>query len=77
MSINQILPFFSTVIMLGFTVYVLQRYWVRRAPHFLFWGIGLAMFGAGSFAEVECGFDAAAAQREVVRCFQCGLFPKR
>jgi hypothetical protein len=24
---------------------------VRRAPHFLFWGIGLAMFGAGSFAE--------------------------
>src|SRR5512138_2652290 len=51
MSINQILPFFSTVIMLGFTVYVLQRYAVRRAPHFLFWGIGLAMFGAGSFAE--------------------------
>lgn len=31
----------------------------------------------GSFAEVECGFDAAAVQREVVRCFQCGLFPKR
>jgi NADPH-dependent glutamate synthase beta subunit-like oxidoreductase/2,4-dienoyl-CoA reductase-like NADH-dependent reductase (Old Yellow Enzyme family) len=31
----------------------------------------------GSFAEVECGFDAAEAQREVVRCFQCGLFPKR
>jgi hypothetical protein len=51
-SINQILPFISTTIMLGFTVYVFQRYFVRRAPHFLFWGIGLAMFGAGSFAEV-------------------------
>ena len=51
MSINQILPFFSTAIMLGFTIYVLQRYFVRRAPNFLFWGIGLAMFGAGSFAE--------------------------
>src|SRR5512138_3239620 len=51
MSINQILPFFSTVIMLGFTMYVLQRYFVRRAPHFLFWGLGLAFFGAGSFAE--------------------------
>src|SRR5512140_1503486 len=51
MSINQILPFFSTAIMLGFTIYVLQRYAVRRAPHFLFWGIGLAMFGIGSFAE--------------------------
>src|SRR5512143_3441606 len=51
MSLHQVLPFISTVIMLGFTIYVLQRYAVRRAPHFLFWGIGLAMFGAGSFAE--------------------------
>jgi hypothetical protein len=51
MSILQILPFVSTAIMLGFTIYVLQRYFVRRAPHFLFWGLGLAMFGAGSFAE--------------------------
>jgi hypothetical protein len=51
MSINLILPFVSTAIMLGFTLYVLQRYFVRRAQHFLFWGIGLAFFGAGSFAE--------------------------
>src|SRR5512143_782558 len=51
MSLHQVLPFISTVIMLGFTIYVLQRFIVRRAPHFLFWGIGLAMFGAGSFAE--------------------------
>jgi hypothetical protein len=51
MKINLILPFISTAIMFVFTVYVLQRYTVRRAPHFLFWGIGLAMFGAGSFAE--------------------------
>ncbi len=51
MSLNQILPFISTLIMLGFTIYVLQRYVVRRAPYFLFWGIGLAFFGAGSFAE--------------------------
>ena len=51
MSVNQFLPFVSTAIMLYFTIFVLQRYVVRRAPHFLFWGIGLAMFGAGSFAE--------------------------
>ncbi len=51
MVINQILPFLSTAIMLGFTIWVLQRFVVRRAPHFLFWGIGLAMFGTGSFAE--------------------------
>lgn len=51
MSINHILPFISTVIMLYFTVNVLQRFFVRRQAHFLFWGVGLAMFGAGSFAE--------------------------
>ena len=51
MSINQVLPFISTALMLGFTIYVLQRWFVRRAPNFLFWGVGLAMFGAGSFAE--------------------------
>lgn len=51
MSINSILPFFSTAIMAWFTYDVFKRYLVRRNPAFLFWGIGLAMFGAGSFAE--------------------------
>lgn len=51
MTINQVLPFFSTIIMVIFTVSVLQRWWVRRKAHFLFWGLGLAMFGLGSFAE--------------------------
>lgn len=51
MNVNQVLPFVSTAIMLFFTVYVLQRFLVRRKLHFLFWGIGLAMFGTGSFAE--------------------------
>ena len=51
MSVNHILPFISTAIMLGFTLWVLQRWFVRRSPHFLFWGVGLAFFGIGSFAE--------------------------
>ena len=51
MSVNNVLPFLSTLVMLVFTISVLQRYVVRRQLHFLFWGIGLAMFGAGSFAE--------------------------
>ncbi len=51
MPINQILPFFSTAIMFWFTVDVLRRYYVRRNLAYLYWGIGLAMFGAGSFAE--------------------------
>jgi hypothetical protein len=51
MQFNQYLPFVSTVLMLVFTVAVFQRFVVRRKAHFLYWGIGLAMFGAGSFAE--------------------------
>jgi len=51
MSITQIFPFISTVIMAWFAINVFRRYVVRRNPAFLFWGIGLTMFGAGSFAE--------------------------
>jgi hypothetical protein len=51
MSINLVLPFVSTAVMLVFTILVLQKYVTRRKPHFLFWGVGLAMFGSGSFAE--------------------------
>jgi hypothetical protein len=51
MSINNVLPFVSATIMLIFTLSVFQRYLVRRNPAFLFWSIGLLMFGGGSFAE--------------------------
>ena len=51
MSLNALLPFLSTIVMVVFTVWVLQRYVLRRKLHFLFWGLGLAMFGFGSFAE--------------------------
>jgi hypothetical protein len=50
-SINLVLPFVSTAIMIVFAASVLQRWVVRRSTYFLFWGLGLAMFGAGSFAE--------------------------
>jgi hypothetical protein len=51
MDINLVLPFLSTAVMLVFVIFVLRRYMESRKIHFLFWGIGLAMFGAGSFAE--------------------------
>ena len=51
MSINQFLPFISTAIMLVFVISVLRRYFATKQLHFLFWGMGLAMFGIGSFAE--------------------------
>src|SRR5512139_1982344 len=51
MSLLNMLPFASTIVMLVFTVSVFQRYIARRNMAFLFWGIGLLMFGLGSFAE--------------------------
>jgi hypothetical protein len=51
MELNLVLPFFTTVIMLIFVIIVFRRYLESRKLHFLFWGIGLAMFGAASFAE--------------------------
>jgi hypothetical protein len=52
MSLNLILPLASSLVMFIFTAYVLQRYFVRRQLNFLFWGLGLAMFGIASFSEV-------------------------
>jgi len=56
-TIVNYLPIASTVLMFIFAASVLQRYVVRRNPAFLFWGIGLLMFGIGSFAEVYLNID--------------------
>jgi hypothetical protein len=51
MDPNLALPFVSTAIMIVFAASVLARWYVRRTAYFLFWGVGLTMFGIGSFAE--------------------------
>ena len=52
MSINEILPFVSAIIMIAFAVDVFRRFARRPAhTHLLVWGIGLTMFGIGSIAE--------------------------
>jgi len=56
MSTNLILPFLSTIVMFAFTAYVLQRFYVRRRLCFLFWGLGLAMFGIASLTEALLTF---------------------
>ena len=55
MTAQLVLPFASTVIMVFFTVSVLERYLARRKLHFLFWGIGLAMFEIGRASCRESG----------------------
>jgi hypothetical protein len=51
MSLTQILPFISTAVILVFVIMVFRRYFVTHSLAFLFWGLGLAMFGVASFAE--------------------------
>ena len=51
MELNLILPFVTTFVMVVFTVSVFRRWIFRRKDYFLFWGIGLGMFAAASFAE--------------------------
>jgi uncharacterized membrane protein HdeD (DUF308 family) len=51
MSTNLVLPFLSASVMFVFTAYVLRRYVARRRLNFLFWGVGLAMFGTASLSE--------------------------
>lgn len=51
MTLNQLLPFVSTVIMAVFAFEIFRRYLRRRAAYLLLWGIGITMFGIASFAE--------------------------
>ena len=52
MDIVHLLPFLSTGITLLFTSAVFGRYFQRhRRPHLLLWGIGLALYAIGTFAE--------------------------
>jgi len=50
-ELNLILPFVTTFVMVVFTVSVFRRWLLRKRDYFLFWGIGLGMFTAASFAE--------------------------
>ena len=52
MDTVHLLPFLSTGITLLFTGAVFGRYFKRhRPPHLLLWGIGLALYAIGTFAE--------------------------
>lgn len=52
MQIVNWLPLFSTIIAFVFTFFVFRRWWSRRpAHHLLLWGIGLILYGLGTFSE--------------------------
>ncbi len=51
MKITSLLPFITTAITFVFVFLVLQRYTRRRGIYLLVWGIGLILYGLGTFAE--------------------------
>lgn len=52
MQIVNWLPLLSTIITFIFAVFVFRRWWSRRpAHHLLLWGMGLILYGLGTFAE--------------------------
>jgi hypothetical protein len=51
----HLLPFSSTIVTGAFAIAVLRRYAQRGGPHLLFWGIGLILYGLGTFSEAFLG----------------------
>src|SRR3990172_5892266 len=51
MSVTRALPVASALVILVFALLVFRRYRRRGGTHLLVWGIGLTMFGVGSFTE--------------------------
>lgn len=58
----HIIPVFSTLITLIFTIAVFNRYQARGGAHLLIWGIGLVFYGLGTVMEIVLGltFNALA-----------------
>jgi hypothetical protein len=56
MSLNQILPFITTIIMFVFVVLVVVRYVQHRSMHLLMWSIGLSLFAVAGSAEAYSTF---------------------
>ena len=51
----NLLPYLSTVVTLGFTVAVYNRYRQRGGTHLLLWAFGLLLYGIGTLCEVILG----------------------
>ena len=51
----HLLPFSSTLVTAAFAAAVLSRHARRGGTHLLFWGIGLILYGLGTFSEAFLG----------------------
>ena len=55
MSLTTLLPLISTIISAIFAIVLFLRWFERKRPHHLVWGIGLLIYGTGTFAEFYSG----------------------
>ncbi len=69
MRLTQVLPVASSIVILAFAAMVFRRYAKRGGPHLAAWGIGLTLFGVGSFAEA---YSAVAWDPTVFRLWYLG-----
>ena len=53
--INTLLPFTSSIISFTFAFLIFRRYFERKGPHLLLWGIGMIFYGVGGFCEAFYG----------------------
>ncbi len=60
MTLTNSLPFISTLITFGFAAAVFNRYRQRRGAHLLLWGIGLVLYGVGTFTEAYLAWQWSA-----------------
>lgn len=55
MTAEVLIPGLSTVVTLVSAIFVFRRYWFRRAPHLLLWGIGLVLYTVATLGEAVLG----------------------
>jgi len=52
---NTWLPLLSSIVSFLFAYFIFRRYFARRGPHLLLWGIGMVLYGIGGFGEAYYG----------------------
>lgn len=54
-ALNTLIPLTSTIISFIFAFFIFKRYFGKRRPHLLLWGIGMVFYGIGGFCEAYYG----------------------
>lgn len=52
---NTWVPFTSSIVSFVFAFFIFKRYYVKRGPHLLLWGLGMLFYGIGGFCEAYFG----------------------